>query len=30
MEEILGVSQGSLRVKMTRIKDRLRQLTRNN
>ena len=30
MEEILGVSQGNLRVKMTRIKDKLRQLTRNN
>ena len=30
MEEILGVGQGNLRVKMTRIKDKLRQLTRNN
>ena len=29
MEEILGITQGNLRVKMTRIKDRLRQLTRN-
>jgi len=29
MEEILGISQGNLRVKMSRIKDRLRQLTRN-
>ena len=30
MEEILGVSQGTLRVKMNRIKDKLRQLTKNN
>lgn len=30
MEEILGISQGNLRVKMSRIKDKLRQLTRNN
>ena len=30
MEEILGINQGNLRVKMTRIKDKLRQLTRNN
>jgi RNA polymerase sigma factor (sigma-70 family) len=29
MEEILGTSQGNLRVKMTRIKDKLRQLTSN-
>jgi RNA polymerase sigma factor (sigma-70 family) len=29
MEEILGIGQGNLRVKMTRIKDKLRQLTRN-
>ncbi|WP_207508368.1 RNA polymerase sigma factor [Telluribacter humicola] len=29
MEEILGISQGNLRVKMTRIKDKLRQLTNN-
>ncbi|WP_247236532.1 RNA polymerase sigma factor [Telluribacter sp. SYSU D00476] len=29
MEEILGISQGTLRVKMTRIKDKLRQLTKN-
>ncbi len=29
MEEILGISQGNLRVKMSRIKDKLRQLTRN-
>jgi RNA polymerase sigma-70 factor (ECF subfamily) len=30
MEEILGISQGALRVKMTRIKDKLRQLTKNS
>ena len=30
MEEILGLSQGNLRVKMNRIKDKLRQLTKNN
>jgi len=30
MEEILGMSQGNLRVKMNRIKDKLRQLTKNN
>ncbi len=30
MEDILGVSQGALRVKMSRIKDKLRQLTKNN
>lgn len=29
MEEILGISQGNLRVKMSRIKDKLRQLTKN-
>ncbi len=29
MEEILGVSQGNLRVKMNRIKEKLRQLTKN-
>lgn len=28
MEEILGISQGTLRVKMNRIKDKLRQLTK--
>lgn len=28
MEEILGMSQGNLRVKMNRIKDKLRQLTK--
>jgi RNA polymerase sigma-70 factor, ECF subfamily len=30
MEEILGISQGNLRVKMNRIKERLRQLTKSN
>jgi RNA polymerase sigma-70 factor (ECF subfamily) len=30
MEEILGISQGNLRVKMSRIKDKLRELTKNN
>jgi RNA polymerase sigma-70 factor (ECF subfamily) len=30
MEEILGISQGNLRVKMSRIKDKLRQLTKIN
>jgi RNA polymerase sigma factor (sigma-70 family) len=29
MENILGISQGSLRVKMSRIKEKLRQLTNN-
>jgi RNA polymerase sigma-70 factor (ECF subfamily) len=29
MEEILGITSGNLRVKMTRIKDKLRQLTNN-
>jgi RNA polymerase sigma factor (sigma-70 family) len=29
MEYILGMSQGSLRVKMSRIKDKLRSLTKN-
>ena len=28
MEEILGINQGNLRVKMNRIKDKLRQLTK--
>jgi len=28
MEEILGMSQGNLRVKMNRIKEKLRQLTK--
>lgn len=30
MEAILGLSQGALRVKMSRIKDKLRQLTKND
>jgi RNA polymerase sigma-70 factor, ECF subfamily len=30
MEDILGISQGNLRVKMNRIKDKIRQLTKNN
>jgi RNA polymerase sigma-70 factor (ECF subfamily) len=30
MEEVLGISQGNLRVKMNRIKDKLRELTKNN
>ena len=30
MEEILGMSSGNLRVKMNRIKEKLRQLTKNN
>jgi len=30
MEEILGISQGALRVKMSRIKDKLRKLTKND
>ena len=29
MEEILGISQVNIRVKMTRLKDKLRQLTKN-
>jgi len=29
MEDILGISEGSLRTKMTRIKDKLRELTKN-
>jgi len=29
MEEILGINQGNLRVKMNRIKEKLRQLTKN-
>lgn len=28
MEEVLGISQGTLRVKMNRIKDKIRQLTK--
>ena len=30
MEEILGISQGNLRVKMNRIKEKLSKLTKNN
>lgn len=30
LEEILGINQGNLRVKMTRIKDKLRKLTKNS
>ena len=30
MEDILGINQGNLRVKMNRIKDKIRQLTKNN
>ncbi|HUR30178.1 MAG TPA: sigma-70 family RNA polymerase sigma factor [Saprospiraceae bacterium] len=30
MEEILGINQGTLRVKMNRIREKLRQLTKNN
>ena len=30
MEDILGISQGNLRVKMNRIKEKIRQLTKNN
>lgn len=30
MEEIMGISSGTLRVKMNRIKEKLRQLTKNN
>ena len=30
MEDILGLSQGNLRVKMNRIKEKLRKLTKNN
>lgn len=30
MEEILGITQGTLRVKMSRIKDKLRELTKND
>jgi len=29
MEEILGINEGNLRVKMNRIKEKLRQLTKN-
>ena len=30
MEEVLGISQGTLRVKMNRIKEKLRQITKSN
>ena len=30
MEDILGINQGNLRVKMNRVKDKLRNLTNNN
>jgi len=30
MEEILGINQGNLRVKMNRVKDKLRNLTNKN
>jgi len=30
MEEVLGISQGTLRVKMNRIKEKLRQMTKEN
>ena len=30
MEDILGINQGNIRVKMNRIKEKLRQLTKNN
>jgi RNA polymerase sigma-70 factor (ECF subfamily) len=30
MEDILGINQGNLRVKMNRIKDKIRELTKNN
>jgi RNA polymerase sigma-70 factor, ECF subfamily len=30
MEDIMGINQGTLRVKMSRIKDKLRQLTKND
>ncbi|HEX2606785.1 MAG TPA: sigma-70 family RNA polymerase sigma factor [Flavisolibacter sp.] len=30
MESIMGISSGALRVKMNRIKEKLRQLTKNN
>ena len=29
MEEVLGISQGTLRVKMNRIKEKLRQITQS-
>ncbi|HEY0433829.1 MAG TPA: sigma factor-like helix-turn-helix DNA-binding protein, partial [Chitinophagaceae bacterium] len=30
MEEILGINEGTIRVKMSRIKEKLRQLTKTN
>ena len=30
MEDILGIGQGNLRVKMNRIKEKLRELTKSN
>jgi RNA polymerase sigma-70 factor (ECF subfamily) len=30
MQEIMGIPNGALRVKMTRIKEKLRQITKNN
>jgi RNA polymerase sigma-70 factor (ECF subfamily) len=30
MEDIIGLGQGNLRVKMNRIKEKLRELTKNN
>ncbi len=30
MEDILGISQGNLRVKMSRIKEKLRDITKND
>jgi RNA polymerase sigma-70 factor (ECF subfamily) len=30
MQEIIGIPNGALRVKMTRIKEKLRQITKNN
>ena len=30
MEDILGISQGNIRVRITRIKEKLRQLTKND
>lgn len=30
MQDILGINEGTLRVKMTRIKEKLRQLTKHN
>jgi RNA polymerase sigma-70 factor (ECF subfamily) len=30
MEKIMGIPNGALRVKMTRIKDKLKRITKNN